>query len=218
MSKVKKYFVYNINIIFAIIVALASQAAMASPIQLFSGTLSYDDEIVWTDFNLAQSTSFTARSFSFGTGGFAPVLSLFALGGTQDLLQAVVGSNNTCATPGAGSASGGLCWDAFFSTVLAAGAYRLVISQDENLPNGLSFGDGFSQTGNQHYTGVNYLNDPSRSFVNFDGTQRTGDYLVTLEVGSQVPEPGPVGLMAIGLVAVAMVLRRNKKSSFSRII
>ncbi len=194
----------------AVLLTVASHAAATTTTHTFSGTFVNDDELAWFDFNLAQNGRVAARTTSFGNGGFAPVFSLFSLNRDQDLLQLVHGSSNTCSTPGAGQSSAGLCWDAFFSTGLSAGNYRLVLSQDGNTPNGSTLPEGFSETGNPNYTGINYLGDTSRSFINYDGMQRTGIYMAQVQVTSPVPEPESAVLLLAGLAAIAGISRSRR--------
>lgn len=197
------------------LLAVAAHVACASPISSLTGIFSNDDDIAWADFDVAQNTLLSARATSFGNGGFAQVMSLFALNAGQDLLQVVSGSANTCTTPGAGAESGGLCWDAFFTIMLNAGTYRLVVSQDVNTPNGPGFADGFAQTGLSNYTGLNYLGDPSRTFVNSDGGQRTGAYNVDIQIGAPLPEPNTISLLLIGLACAAAGAHYVTKSRLS---
>lgn len=193
-----------------VLLSLAAHTASADIVP-FSGTFAQDDDIAWLDFMLNEDTSMKARTTSFAAGGFAPVLSLFSMGKTSDLLSIAYGSSNTCSTPGAGSPSGGLCWDAFFNTVLSSGSYRLVVSQIDNLPNGLGFADGFSQTGNPTYTGANYLGDPSQFFINLDGTQRNGNYAGLLQL-TPIPEPAPFDLLLLGLIGMTAALAYRPKA------
>ena len=206
---------FGVKMVSAMLLAVAAHGASASPLSSLTGFFSNDDDIVWADFNVAQNTLLSARATSFGDGGFAQVLSLFALNVDQDLLQFVSGSANTCGTPGAGAESGGLCWDAFFTTMLSAGNYRLVVSQDANTPNGPGFADGFAQTGLSNYTGLNYFGDPSRSFVNFDGGQRTGAYDVDIQISEPLPEPNTISLLLIGLACAAAGARYVTQSRLS---
>jgi hypothetical protein len=193
----------------ALLLLGASRAASAATTNL-TGMFSADNDIAWVDFSLTKDTLFSASTTSFGTGGFAPVLSLFLMDASKSLLGVVSGSSNSCGAPGAGAPSGGLCWDAFFSTDIGAGNYRLVISQDGNTPNGASLADGFSESSSPHYTGINYLGDSSLTFVNFDRTQRNGSYAVNLNVAATVPEPASAGMLLLGLVGVAGMAYRKK--------
>ncbi len=202
--------VLKTSTICALLLTVANHAAATTITHTFSGNFTNDDELAWFDFNLQQNGSIAARTTSFGNGGFAPVLSLFSLLANQDLLHVAQGSSNTCATSGAGQASSGLCWDAVFSTGLSAGNYRLVISQDGNTPNGPALLDGFNQTGNPHYTGINYLGDASRSFINYDGMQRSNAYAGNFQLTSAVPEPESVVLLLAGLAAIAGLSRSRR--------
>lgn len=213
MNVLKRCLQHQRSLLLAAALTCSVHGAQATTIQQFSGTFSKDDDIAWTDFSVSAGTLFSARSFSFGLGGFAPVLTLFSADGGLELIDSVLGSNNSCATPGAGQPSNGLCWDAFFSRHLAAGNYRLVVSQDGNLASGASFLDGYLKTGNPNYTGIDYAQDPSRSFINVDGSQRTASYDIQIQGGNPIPEPAPVALLAIGLVAFAASQRRSKNSS-----
>lgn len=125
---------------------LAFSAAAVAGTADYSGRLTDDDERFALDFSLAASGPVQVDTRSFAAGGFAPVLSLFDDAG--QLLQLDVGSSHVCA--GAGS----FCWDAQLSLNLAAGAYRLVLTQDGNLPLGPGLADGFSMTGQPDYTGL----------------------------------------------------------------
>lgn len=206
-----------------VICACSAHATVLS----FSGTFTFDDDVVLEPFTLAASSQVSARTFSFGggtngvpaviaAGGFAPVLTLFSASGSQDELQSAAGSANNCFTPGHGNVdpASGFCWDAFFDTVLTAGDYVLAISQDDNLANGPGLADGFSQTGNPNYTGVNFLGDASASFILIGGTQRDGHWAADLEftaTGNAAPEPATNALLALGLGTLLGLHRRASR-------
>jgi hypothetical protein len=179
----------------------------------FQGSFSTDDQLAIYTFNLDAAGDVAAATLSYngGTngngaavpaGGFAPVLALFDGAGNQ--VAGNVGSSNTCGIP--------FCWDAGFAYPGALpGQYTLVLSQDGNNPLG-QFAEGYSMTGQPHYT-AQYLggSNPSATFVQVDGSQRTGRWAldVTVPAGvSVVPEPAGAALLLAGLAVLAGLRRR----------
>lgn len=173
---------------------LAFSVAAAAGTASHSGQFTDDDERFTLDFTLLADGGVQVDTQSFAAGGFAPVLSLFDAGG--QLLQLDVGSSHSC------SGSGSFCWDAHLSLALTAGSYRLVLTQDGNLPLGSLLADGYSMTGQPDYTGLSYLGQPGLRFINVDGSNRTGDWAFTLQAAS-VPEPAAALLLATGLAWLA---------------
>ncbi|MBC7455741.1 MAG: PEP-CTERM sorting domain-containing protein [Massilia sp.] len=179
--------------------------ATATPV-MYQGTFSADDEHVSVPINLAGSGRLTAITSSWALGGFAPVLTLF---GGADGYQQNVGSRRTCgAGSGSPDAATGFCWDATLSRALQAGNYLLVLTQDDNLTNGDTLADGFSQDGTPNYTSLNYLGIPNGPLcINVDASQRSCNYAMTVDVAldqvGTVPEPASLALF--GLTGLALL-------------
>lgn len=193
----------------------------------FTGTgvdaLTQDDEVKIFPFTFSTVSEVMARTWSFGggvngagdaipAGGFPTVLALFEASGNQDLLQLAQGSVNGCGPGATTDPVSGFCWDAYLQTTLVAGDYLLTLSQDGNTPIGPVFSDGFLETGNPSYTGVNYLGDDTRRFILIDKSQRSGDWVVDLLITPlQTLVSGTVWLMLAGFAAWTMGRRRGWK-------
>ncbi|RZL31435.1 MAG: hypothetical protein EOP35_22040, partial [Rubrivivax sp.] len=136
---------------------LAFSAVTMAGTSSHSGKFVDDDDRYTFDFSLAAAGPLLVETQSFAAGGFAPVLSLFDASG--QLLQLDAGSSHTCI------GGGSFCWDAHFALDLTAGAYRLVLTQDGNLPLGPTLADGFAMTGRPDYTGLDFLGQPDLRFI-----------------------------------------------------
>ena len=185
--------------------------ATANPLT-YQGTFSADDEHVSVSINLTGPGTLRAITSSWALDGFAPVLTLFGAPGGY---QQAIGSAMTC---GAGSGSPdmatGFCWDATLFTALQAGNYLLVLTQDDNLANGDTLADGFSQDGTSNYTSLNYLGVSNGPLcVNADASQRSCNYAMTVDVAldQSATVPEPASLTLFGLAGLALLRARRAR-------
>jgi hypothetical protein len=187
----------------------------------YTGNFAQDDNQSVFDFTLASATPVTLRTWSFagGTnangmaispGGFAPVLSLFDAGGEQDLLALDHDGGPGSCGPRAVDIVSGFCWDAYLNLSLVAGSYILVLTEDDNTPNGPTLADGFLRDGQGNFTAGLFGGAPGSAFILADGSQRTNMWAVDLiGVDSQAsaPEPGTTAMLVLG---IAMLVSRRR--------
>lgn len=184
----------------------------------FTGSFALDDDLAIIPFDVASGSIVTLTTFSFGggvngantaipAGGFAPVVSLFQATGARDLLGSARAGDGSCV--GATDAVTGFCWDVQLSAALAVGSYVAVVSQDDNLPLGPGFDDGFSRAGQGNFTGPNFLGSPA-SFVLPDLNIRDGHWALDIDIQAiAVPLPGSLSLLALGLALLPRARRAN---------
>ena len=191
---------------------LSGAAASATTL---TGAFTTDDQSFQYTWNLSQATTVTAATNSYASGGFVPVLSLF--NATTGAFVAVDGGDASCSSGRMMDGATGLCNDAFLSASVAAGSYRVVLTEFDNFPNG-NFSDGFSEAGNGNFTSS--VCGTSGPFWETDlapCAQRTGNYSLNLSTAtSATPEPATVWLM-LPVVALAAYRFRGAKKQASRI-
>jgi len=175
----------------------------------FSGNFGHDDDRADYLFSIVSPGVVEFRSWSYAggidplldivpPGGFAPVLSLFDANG--DLLAfddgGVVGGAppDDCATGGrAQDAVSGLCLDAYAAVTLGEGSYRLVVTEQDNTPNGPTLADGFALSGAGDFT--------DGPFIDAGGNLRSSYFFIVVgpvddAQPAPVPEPASILLLA----------------------
>lgn len=186
------------------------------------GSFASDDDVRHFNFSLGADFLFSARTWSFGggvngagdliaAGGFAPILSLFSATGNQDLLQiAQAGAGGSCPSGANVDVASGFCFDVGVSALLSAGDYLLALTQDNNTPLGPYLTDGFLQAGRGNFTGPDYLGVDGQCVL-VDGSQRNCNWAVDFGLPDRVvnvPEPGTLALLALGLITITSLKRR----------
>jgi hypothetical protein len=196
----------------------------------FTGTFTQDDQLEIFLFT-APSASFSAETWSYagGTnaagniitaGGFDPVISLFDATGGFSATSPLIATNDdgplAVVDPLTGNA-----FDSFLSsnTLSPSGTYALVLSVNDNLAYGPTYGDGFGQSGNGNFTAAEFGCSGSGPFCDAGVDQRTGNWAVDISgvrsavdtsAGGTAPEPGSVLLLSAGLGGLALLRRRRK--------
>ncbi|MEO0869671.1 MAG: DVUA0089 family protein, partial [Cyanobacteria bacterium J06642_11] len=148
----------------------------------FRGTFTQDNDVHLFDFNVADTSTVTLRTYSYGggtqadgtfitAGGFDPTLSLFD--GTGRYINV---NDDDESTTVAADPSTGLRYDSLLEVVLNAGKYTLALTQHYNFAMGQNLADGFSQAGNSNFTSNFVRCTTHQLFCDFTGDIRTNQW------------------------------------------
>ena len=183
----------------------------------FTGNFVNDNDLQEFFFTIAAPGTVNMQTWSFagGTnaagavilpGGFAPALALFDSNGVivGNVDEGGVAPGN-CGPRNQDPAVTGPCLDAFLSDSLGAGSYTLVLSQQDNLPQGQLLSDGYVHDADPNF---------AEGFNDF-GLQRNSAWavdIVNTDVASQVPEPSTAMALFGGLFFLTGIgFRRNAR-------
>lgn len=185
----------------------------------FNGVFTQDDQRASFAVILNSPQQVTLLTTQYANGGFAPVLSIFEAGPFGPGDPSLLATNSGGAPCGvrALNPATGLCLDALlgFDPVLgtdplgtlAAGTYLVVLTEQDNVPNGPDLASGFSRDGQGNFTAVPGVNngpfvDPSNPNI----TDGPGFGLTVQNVSNAVaaPEPGTLWscLGCLGVLAL----------------
>ena len=172
---------------------LAILSVAAASATTLTGSFTTDDQSFQYVWNLTQASTITAATNSYASGGFVPVLSLF--NDSTGVFIAVDGGSGSCSNGRGMDSVTGICNDAYLSQSLAAGSYRVVLTELDNFPNG-NYSAGFSEAGNGNFTaGFCNASGPFQEIDLAPCVQRSGSYSLNLTAASAaVPEPGSAAL------------------------
>ncbi len=163
----------------------------------FSGAFLADDNSVVITFTVSSTSTVDAHTWSYGgtgnapggtnikgqvipPGGFVPVLSLFDATGN---LIALSSAGPIPVPPFSVDPTTGAAFDGVFipAPVLTPGTYTLVLTEYDNLPNGPTLADGFSEQGNGNFTGPLFgCPDPNVPFCDLSAVNRTANWQLDL--------------------------------------
>jgi hypothetical protein len=182
---------------------LASASAASAANFSFTGNLNGDDDVVVFDFTVGAMSNVTFRTYSYA-GGVNAAGQTIARGGFDSILSvydstgARIGYNDDggCALVGQDSVSGS-CWDTYLNTTLAAGSYKVAVSQFDNV-GPVNINDPWPGSGHVNYNG----RDSHWAFdvLNVSAATQSG----------AVPEPASWAMMILGVGLAGASLRRRR--------
>jgi hypothetical protein len=201
----------------------------------FTGIFTQDDQLELFQFT-APSASLVVRTWGYagGTnangqlilpGGFDPILSVFDATGGLLSSSVLVDTNNNGAGVDADPTTGN-AYDSLLAlnSLSPGGTYVLVLSQNDNIPNNSTYGDGFSQTGAGNFTAGEFGCGGSAPFCESPFVpQRNGNWAVdisgvrdavdiTNNGGAATPEPSSMLLLCTALTSLVLLRRRVKQA------
>jgi hypothetical protein len=203
--------------------ALFASPALAGSYD-FSGTFTYDDDVVGLDFTVGSTIDVTIFSSSWisedldpsgSPYGFDPILAIWDMdnGGSLVHEQDDGGSSGSKDSNGTTYYYGK--WDSYYTVALAAGNYRATITQYDNFAKGTHLSDGFDFQGDHDFTAI-YGSQPYFNGVWDSNDPRTGDWefhILNVDRASQVvplPAAGFVGLGLLGVLGLIRTIRRRR--------
>jgi len=180
----------------ALALAGCALSAQADAIDFsFSGQLAYQHDVVRIDFGIQSATDLRVWTDSWLAGAnFDPVLALFSAEGALLSLSDDANNPNPAVDAGQGALDAGL-----LLPHLAAGRYRVTISDAANYPNGATFGDGF-------------MLDGSAPLAYGSSGQPGGAWSIHFGVAQAMPVPEPTtsALLLAGLLCVGFLISRRQ--------
>src|SRR5258708_38414719 len=156
-----------------------------------------DDNQVLFTFTVPVATTVTIDTTSFAMGGFNPVVAIFGPdAGLSLFAETSSGGSNNC--PVGTDPATMFQWDACLSENLQSGNYVLSLTEDDNLPFGPTFADGFQKTGQGNFTGPEFLGSPG-SFILVNGAQLTSLWTLEISGASNVVQQSVSGARRVSV-------------------
>ena len=190
----------------------------------FNGSFTQDDNQASFLMILNSPQVVTIETTSYASGGFAPVLSIFGDPSFGPGDPGLLGTNSGGSPCGVRStnATTGLCLDALlgFDSVLstdplgtlAAGSYLVVLTEQDNTPNGPDLNSGFALDGQGNFTAIPGVNNGPFVDPSNPNNTDTGNFALqfqNVDSVTAVPEPSTFLLFLTGVGVCAAIRRRR---------